>query len=188
MSEYFINEPLWVLARKGDSQAFNLVFAPLKSYAISLSRRFFAPGFDPEDLYQEALAGFASALFSFEAGGRLSFEEFAKLSMRNTVVATVRHATRLKRSASVSAEMEIVEAVSQEDYRPDLLVELRAECVEVLRSLRATLSELEWTVLTETLLGASLDEVAERHGLDQRAAENALSRARAKARRLRDAA
>ena len=188
MSDHFHNEPLWVLARKGDSQAFKQVFSPLKSYATSLSRRFFAPGFDPEDLYQEALAGFASALFSFESGGPLSFEEFAKLSMRNNVVATVRHATRLKRSGWISAEIEIAQSASQEDYRPDLLVELRVECVEVLRSLRATLSELEWMVLTETLVGASIDEVAERHGLDQRAAENALSRARAKARRLRDAA
>ena len=188
MSEFFDNESVLELARGGDCQAFKQVFKPLESYAVFLSRRFFAPGFEHEDLYQEALAGFASALLGFESGGRLSFAEFAKLSMRNTVVASVRRATRLKRHNTVSTEAELIEVAAEQSCRPDLLVELRSECAEVLRSLRATLSPLEWTVLTEILVGASLEEVAVRHQLDQRAAENALSRARAKARRMRDAA
>jgi RNA polymerase sporulation-specific sigma factor len=173
-------------ARSGDSLAFELLFAPVRPYAMGLARRFFVPGWDREDLYQEALAGFASALLSYEPERQVGFEDFARLCMRNSVVATVRRATRVKRQGegAVMTSLEDLEATCSDEFRPDLMLEQQAGCAEMLESLRSALSQAEWSVLEEVLTGASLAEVASRVGLNQRAVENALSRARVKARRV----
>lgn len=188
MSNFVFSETLLSLARAGDSQAFKQLLAPLRPYAEGLARRFFAPGFEREDLFQEAMAGFAGALLTFEPGRGLPFADFAKLSMRNSVVNCVRRATRAKRQIALCWDEELHDLTSDDEFRPDSRLERRSECLEMLESLRPTLSSLEWTVLSEVVSGIELDEVALRHGLVRRAAENALSRARAKARRLRPAA
>lgn len=188
MSDVQYLDSLITRARDGDSQAFRAVLGPLQGYVQSLTYRFFAPGFEREDLYQEAMAGFASALLSYVPDRGLSFLDFAKLSMRNAVVSSVRRATRVKRRQVVSWEHEEFELVSDEEFQPDARLERTSECREVIESLRPALSELEWAVLGEVISGIELEEVASRHNLEKRAAENALSRARAKARRIRLAA
>jgi RNA polymerase sigma factor (sigma-70 family) len=188
MSEAKFSESLISLAREGDSQAFRLVSEPLQDYAQSLTRRFFAPGFEREDLYQEAMAGFVSALLSYSFDRGVSFLDFARLSMRNAVVNCVRRATRAKRRMAECAALEQLELVGDEEYRPDARLARQSEVWEMIESLRPMLSTLEWTVLGEVASGAEIEEVAWRHNLEKRAAENALSRARAKARRLRTAA
>ena len=172
-------------AKAGDSQSFEALFAPVRLYARALSRRFFVQGWDTEDLYQEALAGFAAALLGFEGGRGVNFDDFARLTMRNAVVGCVRRATRVKRQSQICpAGLEDLELLSSDQFRPDVVVEQQAECAELLSLLRETLSLAEWTVLSAVLEGSSLSEVAAREGLNQRAVENALSRARVKARRL----
>ncbi len=188
MSNVISSETLLSLARAGDSQAFKQVLGPLRPYAEGLSRRFFAPGFEREDLFQEAMAGFAGALLSFEMGGGLPFHDFAKLSMRNAVVNCVRRATRVKRQVALCWDEELLNSASDDEFRPDSWLVRRSEFREMVENLRPELSLLEWTVLREVLSGIEPREVAQRHGLEHRAVENALSRARAKARRLRPAA
>lgn len=175
-------------ARRGDSLAFEILFAPVRPYARMLARRYFVPGWEREDLYQEALAGFAAALVSFEAE-RGCFQEYAQLCMRNNVVATVRHATRQKRAAGhASADLDALGQAASNQFRPDLLVEQQVECDELLMSLKGVLSSAEWTVLQAVMAGLPLAEVASTVGANQRYVENALSRARVKARRLLHAA
>lgn len=174
-----------LLARKGDSRAFEALFAPVRPYAKSLARRFFVAGWEHEDLYQEALAGFAAALLGFHADRGTDFHDFARLSMRNAVVSCVRHATRAKRDGDNHTDsLECLLFAPSDEYRPDLLVEQQSGCAEMLASLRQALSQAEWTVLEAVMTGAPLSEVALEVGVNQRAVENALSRARVKARRL----
>lgn len=187
MQQSAFQDSTLALARDGDSAAFQQLFAPLRDYAERLARRFFAPGFDYEDLYQEALAGFAVALLGYQPE-KMGFEDFARLSMRNTVVACVRHATRQKRSGAVLTGLDLGEFAGCQETRPDLVLERRSECAEVLEGLRMRLSALEWGVLSQTVAGATLDEISSRFKLPRRTVENALSRARAKARQLRRAA
>lgn len=173
------------LAKIGDSRAFEALFAPVRPYAKSLARRFFVAGWDHEDLYQEALAGFAAALLGFQAERGADFHDYARLNMRNAVVACVRHATRAKRAGDNHTDsLECLLFTSSDEYRPDLLVEQQSGCDEMLASLREALSEAEWIVLEAVMAGAPLSEVAMEVGVNQRAVENALSRARVKARRL----
>lgn len=174
-----------ILAQRGDSCAFEQVFAPVKPYAKNLARRFFAPGWDVEDLYQEALAGFASALLCYDPALGSDFHDYARLTMRNSVVGCVRRATRAKRrSEAPAASLEVLRAAPSDRFRPDLLVEQQSECAWLLDCLRQALSPAEWTVLQAVMAGTPLAEVAADAGVNQRAVENALSRARAKARRL----
>jgi RNA polymerase sporulation-specific sigma factor len=177
------------LAQSGDSRAFERLFCPVKPYAKGLAKRFFLNGWDKEDLYQEALAGFATALLTFQSGRGVGFHDFARMSMRNSVVACVRRATRAKRLGDAHmASLEGLDRAPSDQFRPDLLVEQQSGCAELLASLKNILSEAEWTVLKAVMAGSPLAEVALEVGANLRAVENALSRARVKARRLLRAA
>lgn len=174
-------------ARRGEPGALDRLLSPLKPYARYLTQRFFVPGWEREDLYQEALAGFVSALWGFEAERASSFENYARLSMRNAVVASVRHATRRKRAPrQATTSLEALHSAASDRFDPDRLVTGQVECQEILGRLQRALSPCEWKVLQGVLQGASLSEVALAEGLTRRATENALSRARAKARKLLD--
>jgi RNA polymerase sporulation-specific sigma factor len=185
MDTWTFNPSQLTLAQCGDSRAFEELFAPVKGYAKALARKFFAPGWDVEDLYQEALAGFAAALLSFDQQIGSEFHDYARLCMRNSVVTCVRRATRAKRRGSAPpAGLEVLETAPSDRFRPDLLVEQQAECAWLLASLHEVLSPAEWRALNAAVSGTPLAEVAAEVGVNQRAVENALSRARAKARRL----
>lgn len=184
MESFEISEDELSLARSGDSPNFEVLLAPVKPYAHFLSRRYFLCGWDREDLYQEALSGFAVALLSFDPS-RGKFHDYARLCMRNAVLACVRHATRDKRQGDFkTTDLEDLAWTSSERFRPDILVEQKDECDELLDSLQHLLSPAEWTVLKAVMVGSPLAEVAENVGVEQRVVENALSRARVKARRL----
>lgn len=185
MREHTFLEQDLSLAQGGDSRAFERLFAPIRPYAHGLARRFFVVGWDREDLYQEALAGFATALLSFEPSKGVDFHDYARLSMRNAVVACVRRATRAKRGGDAQrTSLDCLQGTASDEYRPDLVVEQKSECAQLLASLESHLSPVEWEVLRAVLEGRPLAEVAILVGANRRAVENALSRARVKARRL----
>lgn len=185
MSEAIFHDQDLELAQRGDSRAFERLFAPVKPYALGLARRFFVAGWEREDLYQEALAGFATALLGFEPAKGMDFHDYARLSMRNAVVACVRRATRAKRGGEAeTSNLDCLSAATSDEFRPDLVVEQQSECASLLATLESCLSLAEWEVLKAILAGSSLSEVAEKVGANRRAVENALSRARVKARRL----
>jgi RNA polymerase sporulation-specific sigma factor len=191
MDQNHVDQQVLWLAKSGDSRAFERLFAPVKPYAKGLAKRFFVSGWEKEDLYQEALAGFAAALLSFEPAKGADFHEFSRMCMRNSVVACVRRATRAKRGGGGEAwlaDLEHLQLADSDQHRPDFVVEQQAECSELLASLKSVLSSAEWTVLRAVMAGAPLAEVALEAGVNQRAVENALSRARVKARRLLKAA
>lgn len=153
------------LAQRGDSRAFERLFAPVKPYARSLSSRFFVSGWEKEDLYQEALAGFVGALWEFEGDRGLDFHDYARLRMRNAVVACVRRATCVKRGRdALTSSLDGLASTASDQFRPDLVVEQQCECDDLLASLESLLSPAEWEVLKSVLAGNSLAEVADRSG------------------------
>lgn len=187
MDEPQFDPDLLLRAKAGDSLAFERLFSPVRTYAGGLAKKFFVSGWDKEDLYQEALAGFAVALLTYESSRGASFHDFARMSMRNAVVACVRRATRLKRQGAESVSTsrdDASESGASPEFRTDIPFEQQHECNEMLAALRDTLSPAEWNVLRAVMAGAPLTEVAEQVGITQRAAQNALARARVKARRL----
>ena len=189
MLEQITQEHDLSLARCGDSRAFERLFSPVKPYAKSLASRFFVSGWEKEDLYQEALAGFAAALLGFENDKGVDFHDFARLSMRNAVVSCVRRSTCAKRGGDArTSNLDCLVSTVSDEFRPDLVVEQKCECDNLLASLESLLSSAEWEVLKSVLAGNSLAEIADEVGVGRRAVENALSRARVKARRLLRAA
>lgn len=173
-------------ALEGDELAYERLYSGVRPYAKSLKRRFFIPGAEAEDLEQEALAGFATALRKFDPDCGNSFTDYAMMCMRNSVVAAVRRATRKKQTilneaCSIDASVAPMGSV---EYRPDKVVEHRLTLNHLLGELKTNLSSTECRSLMLRVSGLSVEEIARTLDTTEKAIENALFRARKKAKNL----
>lgn len=169
-------------AKDGDQQAFEALLSPLQSYRRALNRKFFLPGGDKEDIDQEALLGFALALNEFQPSRGIAFHDFAMLKMRNQVVASVRKATRKKQqilSAAAPLEPRLSPGIFASS--PEQLATDRSFLCALFERLKVTLSSLEMFALLHRAEGVSIKQIAGLLSLPEKTIENALFRARKKA-------
>lgn len=170
-------------ARAGDLEAFEVLYRPLASYKNSLCRRFFLPGAEKEDVGQEAMFGFAQAIQEFDTERGGSFHDYAMLRMRNAVVASVRKATRKKQLVlSEASSLEVCGPVMTSRL-PDAIAADRCYLKELFQALKGSLSGLELGALIRRAEGVTVREIAAALSLGEKAVENALFRARRKAKK-----
>ena len=182
MNKEYNTQSLIEKSRLGDQEAFNALLQPVIYYRKSLVRRFFLPGSDSEDLEQEAMVGFAQALRDYQPGHQLAFKDYAMLCMRNAVVASVRKATRKKHQMlSDASTLDPRQAVASQAYQPDRVVTSRCFLEALFKRLKTTLSSLELSALVQRTQGISIRDIAEEFSLGEKTVENALFRARKKA-------
>lgn len=176
------NENLVERAKTGDFKAYEALVAPLEGYKRSLCRKFFLPGAEKEDLEQEAMVGLAQAINEYEAGRGVSFQDFAMLKMRNQVVASVRKATRKKQQVlSEAAPLEPTITPCSTSSSPEEIATNRGFLCALFESLKGTLSSLEMVALLHRAEGVTVKEIASMLQLREKTVENALFRARKKA-------
>lgn len=169
-------------AREGDTLAFRELFEPLKFYRDSLCRRFFLPGAEREDIEQEAMLGFAQAINDFEEERGIAFQDFAMLKMRNSVVASVRKATRKKQQIlSDASTLEPAITPVSDAAQPDAVAMNRCFLHDLFGKLKENLSSLELTALLHRAEGVTVKEIADLLSIGEKTVENALFRARKKA-------
>lgn len=70
----------------------------------SVTRRFFVPGGDADDVRQQAMIGFWKAVRDFSPAGGSAFPSFARTCMQRQVVTAVRAATRNKHAPLTGAD------------------------------------------------------------------------------------
>lgn len=170
-------------ARRGDQAAYAQLLELLRGYGTRLARQFFLPGASREDVFQEAMAGLVYAVASFEPARGAAFPDYATMCMRNQVVASVRKATRKKyRLLTEAGDLSTCRPVASGDAEPDRIVEARLSLEALARVMRERLSELEFTALVQRVGGVSVREIGELLELPLKTVENALFRARQKAR------
>jgi RNA polymerase sigma factor (sigma-70 family) len=152
-------------------------------FATVISREFFHPRIDQDDLRQEALIAVMEAARVFDPARGVPFKTFVGRCIRNRIVETIIKANRMKRDVRMELPREavvdgdalpMVELVPALNADPHELLETRDEVRRIVRGFRA-LSPLEQRAITERLDGVVQDK----------AADNAAYRARNK---LRDAA
>jgi RNA polymerase sporulation-specific sigma factor len=178
-------------ARSGVADAFAQLFRIHRPRIFALTRRYFAPGWDRDDLIQEATIGFFKAVRDFKEH-RGSFASFVDLCVRRQIITFIKTATRQKHAAlnhAVSMDMPIFE-----DSDETLITRLStgglansgevSDTLEFLSTLWGRCSDLERGVFSMYSKGYSFTEMAWELGVRLKSIDNAVWRVKVKARRL----
>ena len=140
------------------------------------------PGYDREDLRQEALIALFSAMETYRPGMGASFDTYAASCISNRI-------TDAARKAAAGGNRTLNESSSLEgngdelpDGAPDpgTAAEARDELERVLKAMEQRLSALERKAMLMWLRGYSASETAQALGRSPRSVSNALDRARRK--------
>lgn len=170
-------------ARRQEPAAIDELMAGYGWLVEHLSRGYFLPGAEREDLLQEGRLGLWEAVCSFDPAYGRPLGEHIAMQVRNRILQAVRKATRKKHALlSEASSLEGLKTPpSPQDGDPTVV--LTEDLVRKLsHDLHERLSSLELSALVGHLRGGSLDDVARRQEVSPRQAENALFRARHKAR------
>jgi RNA polymerase sigma factor (sigma-70 family) len=136
-------------------------------FATVISREFFHPRIDPDDLRQEALIAVMEAVRVFDPSRGVTFKTFVARCIRNRIVETIIRANRMKRDVRMELPREAVaadgdalptvELIPALNADPHELLEIRDEVRRIVRGFRA-LTPLEQRAITEVLDGVTQDK------------------------------
>jgi len=176
--EFMLNslsdEELVSLARGGDNRALSV-----------LTARYFTKGaafgdagyLAKDDLRQEAMLGFLSAVAAYSPANGASFETFARVCMNNSM------RTAAARSIRTSVGTEPVEELPDDaGSNPYDEYESFDAARVLMDTFASVLTQLEYKAFSLSLCGFSCRDSAQRLGVTEKSVENALHRARKKLR------
>lgn len=175
-------------ARAGSEIAHQRLLEEYGWHVARLARPFFLPGAEREDLLQEGMTGLVQAIQTYDASFGRPFLDHATLWIRNAILRAVRAATRKKHQMlSRAGELQPGEPALGAAPDPTDSVDLRLMVCELVERLRLSLTDLEYSSLMGRLSGYTLKEIGAEKNVSPKQVENALFRARQKARRAVEA-
>lgn len=177
------DEDLVALCKKSDSEALSFLTAKYMKKARLSALSFKDSSFESEDLVQEAMIGFLSAVYSFRNDCECSFETYASRCIRNRMISIMRTASSKKRVPSelvVSFEEETQLTQSSPSPEEDFFSEKEAQYISSV--ITSSLTKQENRVFVLHLTGMSYEEISKSTGISVKAVDGTLQRARKKLR------
>jgi len=176
-------------AQAGDQEAAEQLLQLYRPLVLGVSRHFFLPGSDPEDVQQIGMIGLWKAILGYNPARCTSFATFARVCIRRQILSALKRATH----PSVPTVAFPESSEPRRDWRewvydptPSLLEQLmeQDEACSLLDALISQLSPLEARVFALYGSGQTYREIAEQVGCSPKAVDNALRRIKRKAMRL----
>ncbi len=177
------DEELVTLVKKSDGKAFSALterYFPSADYHAS---RFSSSPEEKEDLSQEGMMGFISAVYSYKEDGGASFSTFANHCIKNRIISAVRTENSKKR---IPSEL-FVPLDEQENFisslgTPEESLISQSESERIYSLIKDVLTEKEQQIFHLYLSGISYGEIAREAGCTQKSVDSALQRVRKKLR------
>lgn len=168
-------------AQDGCDASLNELVAAYERVVRRMSSRFFLPGADREDIVQEGMVGLAFAIRSFDLKFERRFYDYALMCVRNSLIRAIRTATRKKHQVlSQASDLSDAAWVSSTEQTDEVVLQ-RLSLRQLWQGLRGRLSGLEMEVLRLRMDDQNAEDIADRFGISVKQVENALFRARQKA-------
>ncbi len=186
MSDYTLleDEQLVSLSRDGDPTAFSV----LTERYISLSRHhataFQGSEIEAEDLCQEGMLGFLSAVYSYKDNMNTSFKTYAGKCIKNRIISAVRKSLSKKhipQSLTVPIHGEADSAIGTVTGPEESLISKQGE-EDILSLIEKELTKAQQRVLWMFLSGLSYEEIAQKEGCTKKSVDSTLQRIRKKLR------
>ncbi len=169
-------------ARKGDQNAFADLrekYRPLIESCVCRYTSADMTAQDIEDISQEALICFFSAIYSFDCELQgIEFGLYAKICVENGLTSFIRSRNRRNRIQSVPLESEELSFGETEDVL-QLFVD-RERTAILVRRIENLLSDYENRIWWMYVSGMSVSEIAKNNNTDNRSVSNAVYRIRRK--------
>ncbi len=177
------DEQLISLIKKNDSDAFSVLTARYTDKARLIAMSFKNTSVEKDDLIQEGMIGFLSAVRSFKNDGSCSFATYASHCIKNKILSVIRTSSSKKRIPTdlvipFQEHSDITEIVPSPEER--LISKSEAEYISSVIS--SSLSSLESRIFMLYLTGLSYSEIAASVGASPKSVDGALQRARKKLR------
>lgn len=181
--------------QKGDTYVFENIlklFAPMIKY---YSKKYYAPGLQYDDLWQEGCIGLLQAINKYKIDGGSMFRSYAKVNIQSHIINAVKKAKRKKhelfnkslslfQSCREEKGFNIIDLIPANSPTPE---EIIMEQFEDLYNQRILLvfTDIEKKVLKHYLNGFSYNEVAGVVGINYKSVDNALKRIKIKLKKMR---
>lgn len=179
---------LCVLSNAGDKASADILTRRYGRLVRSIARLYYLTGGDSEDLVQEGMLGFLSAVKDYtpEKG---EFEAFAATCVRRKIISAVRHDSTNKQkplnlSISIDELSENQSELVNSPSNPEELYIDREERENLVSALSNCLSGTERSILSLYLQGLSYSEMAAQLSCSTKSIENAVYRIRRKVTKL----
>ncbi len=189
------DEELLEKIKNGDDKAENEIFARYKDLVTKISRSYFIVGGDLEDLNQEGMIGLYKAIKGYSGHKETSFKTFAIICIKHQIQSAIKKANTNKNkplSSAVSFQsFQDGKSSDSIDYLPIELVLSSTPAEKVIdkenyinlkKTIKSTLSEMEYNVLKLYLKGFSYKEISAMLKISEKSIDNSLSRIKTKLR------
>ncbi len=194
--EGLTDEELIVRFREGETEIVDFIMEKYKNLVRSKAKSMFILGGDTQDLIQEGMIGLFKAIRDYDFGRDASFFTFADLCVARNMYTAVQKSGRKKHmplnsyisidgregSKDDNREAGIIGGLIADESicNPEEIL-IGKETVALLeKSIERDLSPFERQVLELTMTGLGYAEIAKILGRDEKSADNALQRIRAK--------
>lgn len=183
-----------VLSMVADNEdATELLFKKYKPLIIGLAKKTYGmtqnTGFDLNDLIQEGMIGFSTAINTFDENKDTTFFTYAKTCIERRLISLVKSASRFKHqilNESYSVEDLASDNKSLENLLEDSTSNPENKLIddentkELIKNIQKTLTNLESAVFELKISGFTYKEIAEILDKDSKSIDNAISRIKIK--------
>lgn len=137
---------------------------------------------DHEELVSDGMQGLMAAIGSYD-GTKGEFSAYLSVCLDNRLKNTAKRSMRRKKKLSGN-DPEELEYIADTKPTPEEIVIDRESRAAVLENMRTKLTTLEFRCMEGLIMGLSYEETARVLGIDRKAVDNAVTRARAKLRQF----
>lgn len=137
---------------------------------------------DHEELVSDGMQGLMAAIQNYDSG-KGKFSSYLSVCLDNRLKNTAKRSLRRKNRLA-GTEPEELEEIADTKPTPEEIVIDRENSEAVLQNMRTNLTALEFRCMEGVMLGLSYGEISEMLGIDKKAVDNAVTRARAKLRKF----
>lgn len=177
------DEKLVALIKRSDEKAFATLTERFFHAAEYHASRFCNSTEEKEDLTQEGMLGFISAVYAYNENEGASFSTFANHCIKNRIISSVRTANSKKRIPSeLVVPLESQENFISEEASPEENVISQTESEKIHSLIQLSLTEKERTVFQLFLSGMTYEQIAREDGCTAKSVDSTLQRVRKKLR------
>lgn len=192
------DEELITLLREGEHEVMDYLMDKYKNLVRSRAKSMYILGADTEDLIQEGMIGLFKAVRDYDFGRDAGFYTFAQLCISRQIYTAVQASGRKKHmplntyvsfystapeAGEEGTSVELSNVLSSDEKNPEeaLIAQENVEYIE--KIIQSELSLLERQVMDLYLTEIGTVEISKILGIDEKSADNALQRAKAKIRK-----
>ncbi len=182
------DEQLVLLAKSGDSSALTELINKYSDFILKKARSFkYINGLDNDDLHQEGMIGFVSAVYSYDSARGVKFDTYFKTVITRKMISALRKiGINEKDPLHLYISIDEQELLEVSDPSPEDFLLFREKLDEVNRYADANLSSTELRVYKLCILGFISSEISDILDMDIKSVDNTIQRIRRKLRKFKN--